>query len=251
MRIHEECIEEERRRERLRLGDSEYDMESANSYANMATGDDNRTTPIIATDIISDRESGITQDLGHSDDSESDSNPATPEGGPTDGEATVNDRTASVELPATYDQIMTIQGFTKNANGSRTHLESIPVKLAIGNVISRSRTRPTLTEILTKILEFRENARIEFADNQGLDSAAARIEFADNHGPNSNTSTLGLSEPEEYADIEEVVRHNGVNSDNHDDGGTNGLVPPKFRYDSTNLVPPRVPPKFRCSPLNS
>jgi hypothetical protein len=74
---------------------------------------------------------------------------------------TMFDRTSSVELPITYDHIMTVQGVTNNDDGNRTLQESIPVRLAIGNLLSHGypHTWPTLTELL----EFRDNARIEFS----------------------------------------------------------------------------------------
>ena len=64
---------------------------------------------------------------------------------------------ASIEKPligtrnrvfVTYAQVMTIQGFTENADGIRTHFEPRPVRRAIGRFLSRTGLQVTFIELL-------------------------------------------------------------------------------------------------------
>jgi hypothetical protein len=55
----------------------------------------------------------------------------------------------------TWSQVKTVQGFTENADGSRTHFEHGHVRRAIGRFILRSGLQITFTELLA----FRDVAR--------------------------------------------------------------------------------------------
>jgi hypothetical protein len=151
----------------------------------------------------------ITGSLGEIDTSEPDSNPATPEEGPADDEVMINDGTASIEMTSvgnqnrvyvSYDQIMTIQGFNKNADGSMTHFEPHSVRRAIGNFLSRTGTRVTFIDLLA----FRDVARAELADN--------------------NESDSNLATPEGDPTLDEAGRIDETSSNYRNDGGANDLA---------------------------